>query len=74
MKSFFFTNKGEFKQTHTFTVFFQDKHKAVSLKILSIVAKYRYSSFIIDLRHKFTVRNLNEMHVFVQSSELSNIT
>ena len=31
-------------------------------------------SFIVDLRHKFTVRNMNEMPVFVQSSELSNRT
>ena len=35
---------------------------------------YRSNSFIVDLRHKFTVRNMNEIPVFVQSSELSNIT
>ena len=35
---------------------------------------YRCNSFIVDLRHKFTVRNMNEIPVFVQSSELSNIT
>ena len=33
---------------------------------------YRCNSFIVDLRHKFTVRNMNEIPVFVQSSELSN--
>ena len=31
---------------------------------------YRCNSFIVDLRHKFTVRNMNEIPVFVQSSEL----
>ena len=36
--------------------------------------RYRCNSFIVDLRHKFTVRNMNEIPVFVQSSELSNIT
>ena len=35
---------------------------------------YRCNSFIVDLRHKFTVKNMNEIHVFVQSSELSNRT
>ena len=35
---------------------------------------YRFNSFIVGLRHKFTVRNVNEIPVFVQSSELSNIT
>ena len=35
---------------------------------------YRCNSFIVDLRHKFTVRNMNEIPVFVQSSELSNRT
>ena len=35
---------------------------------------YRCNSFIVDLHHKFTVRNMNEIPVFVQSSELSNIT
>ena len=35
---------------------------------------YRCHSFIVDLRHKFTVRNMNEIPVFVQSSELSNRT
>ena len=35
---------------------------------------YRCNSFIVDLRHKFTVRNMNEILVFVQSSKLSNIT
>ena len=34
---------------------------------------YRCNSFIVDLRHKFTIRNMNEIHVFVQSSEISNI-
>ena len=28
--------------------------------------------FIVDLRHKFAVRNKNGIPVFVQSSELSN--
>ena len=36
--------------------------------------QYRCNSFIVDLRHKFTVRNMNGIPVFVQSSELSNIT
>ena len=35
---------------------------------------YRCNSFIVDLRHKFTVRNMNEILVFVQSSELSKRT
>ena len=35
---------------------------------------YRSNSFIVDLRHKFTVGNMNEIPVFVQSSELSNRT
>ena len=35
---------------------------------------YRCNSFIVDLHHKFTVRNMNEIPVFVQPSELSNIT
>ena len=35
---------------------------------------YRCNSFIVDLRHKFTVRNMNGIPVFVQSSELSNRT
>ena len=35
---------------------------------------YGCNSFIVDLRHKFTVRNMNEIPVFVQSSELSNRT
>ena len=34
---------------------------------------YRWNSFIEDLCHNFTVRNMNETPVFVQSSELSNI-
>ena len=36
--------------------------------------KYRCNSFIVDLRHKFTVRNTNGIPVSVQSSELSNKT
>ena len=39
-----------------------------------LVYTYRCNSFIVDLRHQFTVRNMNEIPVFVQSSELSNIT
>ena len=35
---------------------------------------YGFNSFIVDLCHKFTVRNMNEIPVFVQSSELSNRT
>ena len=35
---------------------------------------YRSNSFIVDLRHKFTVRNMNEIPVFVQSIELNNRT
>ena len=35
---------------------------------------YRCNSFIVDLRHKFTVRNMNDIPVFVQYSELSNRT
>ena len=35
---------------------------------------YRCNSFVVDLRHKFTVRIMNEIPVFVQSSELSNRT
>ena len=35
---------------------------------------YRCNSFIVDSRHKFTVRKLNVIPVFVQSSELSNRT
>ena len=27
---------------------------------------YRCNSFIVDLRHKFTIRNMNEISVFVQ--------
>ena len=42
--------------------------------IMIIMSSYRYNSFIVDLRHKFTVRNINEIPVLVQSSELSNIT
>ena len=38
------------------------------------IPMYRCNSFIVDLRHKFTVRNVNEIPVFVQSSELGNIT
>ena len=38
-----------------------------------IISKYyRYNSFIVDFRHKFTVRNMNEVPVFVQSSGISN--
>ena len=40
----------------------------------TLLAKYRCNSFIVDLRHKFTVRNMNEIPVFIKSSELSNIT
>ena len=35
---------------------------------------YRCNSFIVDLRHKFTVGNMNEIPVFVRSSELGNRT
>ena len=35
---------------------------------------YRCNSFIVDLRHTFAVRDMNEIPVFVQSSELSNRT
>ena len=35
---------------------------------------YRCNSFVVDLRHKFTVKIMNEIPVFVQSSELSNRT
>ena len=35
---------------------------------------YRCNSFIVDLRHTFAVRNMNEIPVFVQSSKLSNET
>ena len=38
------------------------------------VDMYRSNSFIVDLRQKFTVINMNEIPVFVQSSELSNRT
>ena len=31
-------------------------------------------SFIVDLRHNFTVRNMNNKPVFVQSSEVCNRT
>ena len=43
------------------------------LEVFAFV-RYRSNSFIVDLRHKFTVRNMNEIHAFVQSSELSNRT
>ena len=33
-----------------------------------------YAKCCVDLRHKFTVRNMNEIPVLVQSSELSNKT
>ena len=36
--------------------------------------EYRCNSFIVDLRHKFTVVNMNEIPVFVRSSELGNRT
>ena len=35
---------------------------------------YRCNSFIVDIPHKFTVRDMNEIPVFVQSIELSNRT
>ena len=41
---------------------------------IEIIKMYRRNSFIVDLRHKFTIRNMNEKPVFVQSSELSNKT
>ena len=33
---------------------------------------YGCNSFIVDLRHKFTVGDMNETPVFVRSSELGN--
>ena len=39
---------------------------------LQIVDYYRCNSFIVGVLHKFTVRYMNKIPVFVQSSELSN--
>ena len=41
---------------------------------LGLCIRVQVKSFIVDLRHKFTVRNMNEIPVLVQSSELSNRT
>ena len=49
-------------------------HNFTQLTRLERMLRYRCNSFIVDLRHKFAVRNINEIHVFVQSSELSNRT
>ena len=59
----------------TFNVVYKQNVKArKSVIILSFIFTYRCNSFIVDLRHKFTIRNMNEIPVFVQSSELNNIT
>ena len=47
--------------------------RKISSKNIKPGVYYRCNSFIVDIRHKFTVRNMNEIPVFVQSSELSNI-
>ena len=39
---------------------------------LQIVDYYRCNSFIVDVLHKFTVRYMNKIPVFVHSGELSN--
>ena len=38
------------------------------------VLNYRCNSFVVDLRHKLTVRSMNEIPVSVQSCELNNRT
>ena len=50
------------------------EHVLIIEHLSIVVNRYRSNSFIVDLRHKFTVRNMNEIPVFVQSSESSNRT
>ena len=40
--------------------------------LIKCLIKYMCTAFIVYLRHKFTNRNMNEIPVFVQSSELCN--
>ena len=46
----------------------------VAGRVLTGLDGYRCNSFIVDLRHKFTVGNMNEIPVFVRSSELGDRT
>ena len=43
--------------------------KVLYNKVCFYSTEYMCNSFIVDLRHKFTVRNMNEIPVFVQSTK-----
>ena len=52
------------------TKYISDRDKYITLLFLA----YRCDSFIVDLRHSFAVRNMNEIAVLVLSGELGKKT
>ena len=53
--------------------YISDRNKYITLLSFFFLA-YRCDSFIVDLRHSYAVRNMNEIPVLVLLGELSNKT